>query len=67
MSWGSLWAIAVALAPNEISIDIFRAIQGLGAAAAIPASLGILASSFNPSRRKSIAFATFAAGAVSSF
>ncbi|OSC97830.1 efflux transporter [Trametes coccinea BRFM310] len=37
--------------------------QGIGAAACIPASLGILAENFPPSPLRSIAFATFAAGA----
>ena len=68
----------------EITIDVLRGLQGLGSAAAIPASvsgrslcslrlyqgfadallqLGILAHSFPPSKTRSIAFATFAAGA----
>ncbi|KAF9231330.1 major facilitator superfamily domain-containing protein, partial [Melanogaster broomeanus] len=37
--------------------------QGMGAAAAIPSAIGILAHSFPPSRARSTAFATFAAGA----
>ncbi|KZT06091.1 efflux transporter [Laetiporus sulphureus 93-53] len=48
---------------DEITLDVLRGFQGLGAAACIPASLGILAHSFPPSRLRSIAFATFAAGA----
>lgn len=63
----------------EISIDILRGLQGCGAAATIPAcvstlrytirlssdviQLGILAHSFPPSKMRSVAFATFAAGA----
>ncbi|KAL8279915.1 hypothetical protein RQP46_007765 [Phenoliferia psychrophenolica] len=63
MGWFCIWSIAVGLAPNEISIDLFRAFQGMGAGAAIPAALGILGSSFAPSQAKSAAFATFSAGA----
>jgi MFS family permease len=47
---------------DAITLDILRAMQGIGAAATIPASLGILAQSFPPSHLRSVAFATFAAG-----
>ncbi|KAI0668012.1 efflux transporter [Trametes maxima] len=50
-------------AQDEITLDVLRGLQGIGAAACIPAALGILAHSFPPSPRRSIAFATFAAGA----
>ena len=62
-----------------ITLDILRGLQGVGAAAQIPASviynsrpsdstiqlpqLGILAHAFPPSRARSLAFATFSAGA----
>lgn len=48
---------------DEITIDVLRGIQGIGGAAIIPASLGILATTFPPGKQRSIAFATFAAGA----
>ena len=48
---------------DETTISVLRGLQGVGAAAAIPAALGILAHSFPPSHLRSIAFATFAAGA----
>ncbi|KAI0656359.1 efflux transporter [Cubamyces menziesii] len=50
-------------AQDEITLDVLRGLQGIGAAACIPAALGILARSFPPSPLRSIAFATFAAGA----
>ncbi|KAI0833324.1 major facilitator superfamily domain-containing protein [Trametes gibbosa] len=50
-------------AQDEITLDVLRGLQGIGAAACIPAGLGILANTFPPSRIRSIAFATFAAGA----
>ncbi|KAJ3575022.1 hypothetical protein NP233_g1365 [Leucocoprinus birnbaumii] len=50
-------------ATDILTLIILRAIQGIGAAATIPASLGILANAFPPSRARSLAFATFAAGA----
>ncbi|KAI0327086.1 efflux transporter [Cubamyces sp. BRFM 1775] len=50
-------------AQDEVTLDILRGLQGIGAAACIPAALGILAHSFPPSSIRSVAFATFAAGA----
>lgn len=46
-----------------MTLYILRGFQGLGGAAVVPASLGILAHSFPPSRARSLAFATFSAGA----
>ncbi|KAF9446079.1 MFS general substrate transporter [Macrolepiota fuliginosa MF-IS2] len=48
---------------NIVTLIILRGVQGIGAAATIPASLGILAHAFPPSRARSFAFAAFAAGA----
>ncbi|KAI0047866.1 MFS general substrate transporter [Auriscalpium vulgare] len=48
---------------DGITLDVLRGIQGIGGAAVIPAALGILAKAFPPSRARSAAFATFAAGA----
>ncbi|TFK24819.1 efflux protein [Coprinopsis marcescibilis] len=64
---GSIFLIALTIGcafPNDIvTLNILRGIQGIGAAATIPASLGILAHHFPPSKARSWAFATFAAGA----
>ncbi|KAF8331579.1 major facilitator superfamily domain-containing protein [Amanita rubescens] len=66
---GSIWlfvfTLACGFAPNELTLDILRGLQGAGAAASIPASLGILANAFpiSTGKLRSIAFATFAAGA----
>lgn len=64
---GSAW-VAVCTAvnpvlPNEIAFDLFRALQGLGAAANVPTALGILGTTFPPGRAKNYAFSTYAAGA----
>ncbi|OSX59715.1 hypothetical protein POSPLADRAFT_1149470 [Postia placenta MAD-698-R-SB12] len=59
----AVFCLGCAFAKDEITIDILRGLQGMGAAACIPAGLGILAHTFPPSRIRSIAFATFAAGA----
>ncbi|KAJ7635334.1 MFS general substrate transporter [Roridomyces roridus] len=50
-------------AQNITTLFVLRGLQGLGAAAFIPACLGILAHAFPPSRARSAAFATFSAGA----
>ncbi|KAI6037704.1 major facilitator superfamily domain-containing protein [Pisolithus marmoratus] len=58
-----VFALGCGFASNGITLDILRGFQGLGAAAAIPSALGTLAHSFPPSRARTIAFSTFAAGA----
>lgn len=65
--YGSLW-VAVTTAinpflPNEIAFDVFRGLQGLGAAANVPTALGILGATFPPGKAKNYAFSTYAAGA----
>ncbi|KAG8732051.1 hypothetical protein FRC11_000928 [Ceratobasidium sp. 423] len=61
--WFLAWAIGCGFAPNAISLDVMRALQGMGAAAAVPSAVGILAHEFPPSVARSVAFATFSAGA----
>ena len=65
--WGSAWVSLVTLVcpfvPNEIGFDIFRGLQGLGAAANVPTAIGILGVTFPPGKAKNYAFATYSAGA----
>lgn len=58
-----VFSLGCGFAKDEITINVLRGIQGCGAAATIPACLGILAHAFPPSKTRSVAFATFAAGA----
>ncbi|KAM5544030.1 hypothetical protein V8D89_002216 [Ganoderma adspersum] len=58
-----IFGLGCGFAKNEITMDILRALQGIGPAASVPAALGILAHAFPPSPIRSIAFATFSAGA----
>lgn len=64
---GSAWvAITTAVnpvLPNEVAFDLFRGLQGLGAAANVPTAIGILGTTFPPGRAKNYAFSTYAAGA----
>lgn len=57
------FSLGCAFANDEITLDVLRGFQGIGAAATIPAGLGILAHAFPPSKARSWAFATFSAGA----
>ncbi|KAF5381607.1 hypothetical protein D9615_005507 [Tricholomella constricta] len=57
------FTLGCSFANDSMTLDILRGFQGIGAAATIPASLGILAHAFPPSRARAIAFSTFAAGA----
>ncbi|TDL21098.1 efflux transporter [Rickenella mellea] len=61
--WLGLFSLACGFTKSVIALDILRALQGLGPAATIPASIGILAHAFPPSRARSLAFATFSVGA----
>ncbi|KAI1174883.1 major facilitator superfamily transporter [Nemania sp. FL0916] len=65
--WGSAF-VAVTLIinpflPNEIAFDLFRGLQGLGAAANVPTAIGILGVTFPPGRAKNYAFSAYASGA----
>ncbi|KAF5353670.1 hypothetical protein D9758_008642 [Tetrapyrgos nigripes] len=64
---GSLWLMVFSLgcgfAQDSLTLDILRGLQGIGCAATIPASLGTLARAFPPGRARTVAFASFAAGA----
>ncbi|KAI4527062.1 MFS general substrate transporter [Schizophyllum commune Loenen D] len=63
LAWLFAFGLACGLVHNALTLQILRGFQGVGGAAIIPAALGILAHSFPPSRMRSIAFATFGAGA----
>ncbi|KAB8342861.1 hypothetical protein FH972_022459 [Carpinus fangiana] len=63
---GSCWIILFCLvspwSPNEITFDIFRGLQGLGAAANVPTAMGIIGSTFAPGSAKNYAISLFSAG-----
>ncbi|KAJ7820491.1 MFS general substrate transporter [Mycena leptocephala] len=61
--WLGVFSIGCGFAQNSTSLYVLRGLQGIGPAAFIPACVGILAHGFPPSRARSIAFATFSAGA----
>ncbi|CAE6415647.1 unnamed protein product [Rhizoctonia solani] len=61
--WSLAWSLGSGFAPNSIALNVMRALHGMGSAATVPSAIGILAHEFPPSRARSIAFATFSAGA----
>lgn len=62
-AWVALTTLVNPFIPNEIAFDLFRGLQGLGAAANVPTAIGILGTTFAPGRAKNYAFSTYAAGA----
>ncbi|KAF8259126.1 MFS general substrate transporter [Lactarius quietus] len=58
-----VFGIGAGFAQSAKMLDAMRGLQGIGSAAVVPASLGILAKSFPPGPSRSIAFSTFSVGA----
>lgn len=58
----ALSTLVTPFSPNEICFYVFRALQGVSAAATVPSALGILATLFPPgSRKRTQAFVAFSA------
>ncbi|KAH8768304.1 major facilitator superfamily domain-containing protein [Diaporthe sp. PMI_573] len=62
-AWMTLTTAANPFLPNEILFDVFRGLQGLGAAANVPTAIGILGTAFLPGKAKTYAFTVYSAGA----
>lgn len=62
-AWVALTTVINPFIPNEIGFNVFRGLQGLGAAANVPTAIGILGTTFPPGKAKNYAFSTYAAGA----
>lgn len=64
MAMLSAWTLADGFAPNFISLAIFRAMQGIGAAMTVPSAVGIISNYF-VAKDRTLALSIFgAAGAV---
>ncbi|KAJ6474476.1 major facilitator superfamily [Mycena vitilis] len=61
-AWFTAWSIGTAFAPNFISLTMFVAMLGLGAATNTPAGIGIIISYFPPGPRRNTAFGVVGAG-----
>ncbi|KAJ9116634.1 hypothetical protein QFC20_000567 [Naganishia adeliensis] len=64
MAWLTIWSLAVSFAQNEISAIIFRALQGLGAAATVPSAIGVICTYFAGKEQHRAMSCYGAAGAV---
>jgi MFS family permease len=62
-AWVCLTTLVCPFVPDEIGFDVFRGLQGLGAAANVPTAIGILGVTFPPGKAKNYAFATYSSGA----
>jgi MFS family permease len=58
-AWITVTSVIVPFMPNEISFDVFRGLQGLGAAAMVPTAIGILGVTFPPGKAKNYAFSCY--------
>ena len=61
--WVTITSVLVPVIPNEIGFDVFRGLQGLGAAAMVPTAIGILGTTFPPGKAKNYAFSCYGGGA----
>ncbi|KAF2101834.1 MFS general substrate transporter [Rhizodiscina lignyota] len=62
-AWLTVITIIIPFVKNEIAFDLFRGLQGLGAAANVPTAIGILGITFPPGKAKNYAFAFYGGGA----
>ncbi|KAK5013501.1 hypothetical protein LTR60_003836, partial [Cryomyces antarcticus] len=65
--WLTIWALVADFAQNELMLDFCRALQGLGPAAFLPASLMLLGSIYRPGPRKNLVFSIYGAMAPLGF
>ncbi|KAJ3052660.1 hypothetical protein HK097_005898 [Rhizophlyctis rosea] len=60
--WMGIWTLVCGFAGGPFLL-VSRAMQGIGAATAVPAAVGILGAAYEPGPRKNKAFATYGAAA----
>jgi MFS family permease len=58
-AWTAVWALIGGFSQNELMLDFCRAVQGLGPAAYLPASLTLLGSMYRPGPRKNLVFSIY--------
>jgi MFS family permease len=66
-AWFCAWSLIAGFAQNELMLDFCRALQGLGPAAFLPASLTLLGSTYRPGPRKNMVFSLYGAMAPFGF
>jgi len=65
--WCCVWSLVAGFSRNAIMLDVIRALQGLGPAAYLPASLTLLGSMYRPGPRKNLVFSIYGAMAPFGF
>ncbi|KAK0257896.1 hypothetical protein LTS09_007089 [Friedmanniomyces endolithicus] len=65
--WYCVWSLIAGFARNELMLDFCRALQGLGPAAYLPASLTLLGAMYRPGPRKNLVFCIYGAMAPFGF
>lgn len=65
--WFGTWAMAAGFSSNYIMLVVFRALQGLGCAAFLPAGIMLLGKTYRPGPRKNLVFGIYGAFAPIGF
>ena len=67
MAWLTVISLIAGFSQNWLMLFIFRALQGLGLAAALPSSIMILGRAYRPGPRKNLVFSIYGACAAMGF
>ncbi|KAH6696281.1 drug resistance protein [Verticillium dahliae] len=67
LAWLLVWSIIAGFSINPLMLDLCRALQGLGAAAALPTGVMLMGSLYRPGPRKNLVFAVYGTSAVFGF
>lgn len=67
LTWLLLWSIVAGFSINPIMLDVCRALQGLGSAAALPTGIMLMGSQYRPGPRKNLVFAIYGTSGVLGF
>ncbi|CRK22728.1 hypothetical protein BN1708_013481, partial [Verticillium longisporum] len=67
LAWLLVWSIIAGFSINPLMLDLCRALQGLGAAAALPTEVMLMGSLYRPGPRKNLVFAVYGTSAVFGF
>ncbi|RSM19636.1 hypothetical protein CDV31_001523 [Fusarium ambrosium] len=67
LAWMSIWCLVAGFSHNYIMLIICRALQGIGAAAFLPAGITLLGKTYRPGPRKNFVFAIYGAFAPLGF
>ena len=67
LGWLLVWSVIAGFSINPLMLDLCRALQGLGAAAFLPAGVMLMGSIYRPGPRKNLVFALYGTSAVVGF